>query len=59
MKNKKPRIIKIAITFDWEECDDVCAELMLEDGVQIIKKGVSYEIIKDSLPVLPTKQDNK
>lgn len=53
MSNKKPRVITIAITFDWEDCDDVIADLMLEDGIEIKKKGVSYEIIKDSHPVLP------
>lgn len=54
-KDKKPRVIIIAITFDWEECDDVCAELMLEDGIEVKKNGVSYEIIKDSYPIFPSK----
>lgn len=50
---KKKRIITIAIAFDWDECEDVCAELMLEDGIEVKKKGISYEIIRDSYPVLP------
>jgi hypothetical protein len=54
-KTKKARVITIAIKFEWEECDDVCAELMLEDGIELKKKGVSYQIIKDSYPILPSK----
>jgi len=53
VKKKKPREITIKVFFDWEECEDVCAELMLEDGIELKRKGVSYEIVKDNYQVMP------
>lgn len=49
MKTKKIKVreIVIKLTFDpleWEDYDDVCDELMLEDGLSL-KEGIEYEIL--------------
>jgi len=41
---KAKREILIKFKFNWEDYDDVCDELIMEDGVQL-KDGVSYDII--------------
>ena len=45
--NKK-RIVFLKLTVDWEDYDDVCDELLLEDTgiLDNLKKGVKLEHIK-------------
>jgi hypothetical protein len=42
------RIIRVEVTVDWENYDDVCDELLLEDtGIfDNLKDGVNIEILK-------------
>ena len=56
--NTRKRKIAVEFTFDWEECDDVCSELMIEDAIEIKRVGVSYEILKDNMPVKKETNDH-
>ena len=40
------REILVKFIIDWEDYDDVCDELILEDLELNMKVGASYEIIK-------------
>lgn len=41
------REILVKIIIDWEDYDDVCDEILLDDALsQVTIKGVGWEIIK-------------
>ena len=56
--SKSRRKIIVEFAFDWEECDDVCSELMIEAAIEIKRIGVSYEILKDNMPVKKETNDH-
>ncbi len=45
----KLRRIRLEVVIDWEDSDDVCDELILEDSgiYENLKDGVDIQIIKD------------
>lgn len=41
----KPRKIIIEVLIDWEDYEDVCDELLLEDAIEAKVEGVSWNIL--------------
>lgn len=46
----KPRKIIIEVLIDWEDYEDVCDELLLEDAIEAKVEGVSWNILTTTFP---------